>query len=70
MINPILDWSEISIHSLRKEGDGIQTAPASASSFISIHSLRKERDTIATATAPALRKFQSTPSARRETGTA
>ena len=57
----------ISIHSLRMEGDFQHYFSAPFSFFISIHSLRMEGDNNVTAELPDKGKFQSTPSAWRET---
>ncbi len=56
----------ISIHSLRMEGDSPCQSAIFASS-ISIHSLRMEGDATAAETKREPEKFQSTPSAWRET---
>ena len=56
----------ISIHSLRMEGDFLVSLSWTVHG-ISIHSLRMEGDTIDTQTRKIILKFQSTPSAWRET---
>ena len=56
----------ISIHSLRMEGDGAITTPGYVGD-ISIHSLRMEGDSKENIVSSPFRKFQSTPSAWRET---
>ena len=58
--------SVISIHSLRMEGDDVQRFP-DVIFRISIHSLRMEGDRKYNVTLLLMRKFQSTPSAWRET---
>ena len=56
----------ISIHSLRMEGDSTPLGAAPLAK-ISIHSLRMEGDMQQNPMTAAVRKFQSTPSAWRET---
>ena len=60
------DNNNISIHALREEGDaaGVQVL---IDHFISIHALREEGDLRNRRNAVKLRKFLSTPSARRAT---
>ena len=57
---------EISIHSLRMEGDRLRASELLAKA-ISIHSLRMEGDGSIRVSSRSRRKFQSTPSAWRET---
>ena len=57
---------DISIHSLRMEGDSTPLGAAPLAK-ISIHSLRMEGDMQQNPMTAAVRKFQSTPSAWRET---
>ena len=57
----------ISIHSLRAEGDGVPKIVNSLRSAISIHSLRAEGDGIQSLRSRRISLFQSTPSVRRET---
>ena len=56
----------ISIHALREEGDEVRFRH-SARFQISIHALREEGDVRVVAVVPLVRKFLSTPSARRAT---
>ena len=58
---------DISIHSLRMEGDNIRPLIPTALQSISIHSLRMEGDPFSAFPFPHPLKFQSTPSAWRET---
>ena len=58
---------QISIHSLRMEGDNSRTLHNSAKRGISIHSLRMEGDLHAIVRVEAGNAFQSTPSVWRET---
>ena len=58
---------EISIHSLRMEGDLTRTCALQDNSVISIHSLRMEGDHRLIVGFQAYKVFQSTPSAWRET---
>ena len=58
---------QISIHSLREEGDGDNVAMCFSSWDISIHSLREEGDRTLAVRCTRLLEFQSTPSVRRET---
>ena len=58
--------NRISIHSLRMEGDNA-SANGKWNSIISIHSLRMEGDDVWRVLEVFIRKFQSTPSAWRET---
>ena len=60
-------YVQISIHSLREEGDQTALCPYLLSFQISIHSLREEGDRVSTTILPSTERFQSTPSARRET---
>ena len=57
----------ISIHSLRMEGDHIDSKEDAESILISIHSLRMEGDHMTEDFMEYALKFQSTPSAWRET---
>ena len=59
-------FEEISIHSLRMEGDGY-AVNGITSNHISIHSLRMEGDLVSAKENQIFRVFQSTPSAWRET---
>ena len=59
---------KISIHSLRMEGD-LLALPVFTSAIISIHSLRMEGDCRFSICFHITTKFQSTPSAWRETHT-
>ena len=58
---------DISIHSLRMEGDVIGMIRSRKSFFISIHSLRMEGDRRSSGLLRETTRFQSTPSAWRET---
>ena len=58
---------EISIHSLRMEGDVSQFCTESVVLVISIHSLRMEGDFLSCDFPPSQSIFQSTPSVWRET---
>ena len=58
---------EISIHSLRMEGDGTTSPITPTTSSISIHSLRMEGDASRSRIDEIAGTFQSTPSAWRET---
>ena len=60
-------FSVISIHSLRMEGDISKLLPPEVAQSISIHSLRMEGDKLGTVTVKKAKRFQSTPSAWRET---
>ena len=64
---PISSPSQISIHSLRMEGDRAQPPRERGTSVISIHSLRMEGDSKKTCIPGSDSIFQSTPSAWRET---
>ena len=57
----------ISIHSLRMEGDRSWRKNTSKHQLISIHSLRMEGDGLILDSGNAVGRFQSTPSAWRET---
>mgnify|MGYP003167045708 CR=1 len=57
----------ISIHSLRMEGDIVAMRSRVSRPIISIHSLRMEGDISANLSSVFSTKFQSTPSAWRET---
>ena len=59
--------SDISIHSLRMEGDYISRTRCAAATTISIHSLRMEGDKHKSFLTAGNGLFQSTPSAWRET---
>ena len=59
-------WKEISIHSLRVEGDDTRDRKFQQLS-ISIHSLRVEGDAASISTSTYATRFQSTPSVWRET---
>ena len=68
--NPARTWTlvtDISIHSLRMEGDMTRTLRTSLEKDISIHSLRMEGDNVLTSSQLQFKIFQSTPSAWRET---
>ena len=56
----------ISIHALREEGDK-EIYLSGTTTDISIHALREEGDKVATTVTPTIRRFLSTPSARRAT---
>ena len=58
---------EISIHSLRMEGDNVDVSSINAPESISIHSLRMEGDFLFSDCVFHIPAFQSTPSAWRET---
>ena len=64
--NDFTVYIEISIHSLRVEGDNTAQAEPAAPE-ISIHSLRVEGDNLGKKTHDEIVEFQSTPSAWRET---
>ena len=59
--------TDISIHSLRMEGDRFRSYPPMPAQSISIHSLRMEGDRLPCTFHPPASQFQSTPSAWRET---
>ena len=66
MINEEAAASGISIHALREEGDR-WSALSAARKTISIHALREEGDHFFGRLSGVVRKFLSTPSARRAT---
>ena len=60
----------ISIHALREEGDGRPVCALFGALVISIHALREEGDNENPERLWAIKRFQSTPSARRATAAA
>ena len=58
--------NDISIHALREEGDGYR-GPETPDEYISIHALREEGDVLVLWYNDGVRRFLSTPSARRAT---
>ena len=67
MILLAIDKAAISIHALREEGDILPLHQRDVSTVISIHALREEGDVLVLWYNDGVRRFLSTPSARRAT---